>query len=552
MKKHGENSAGNRFYRCYLRMKYNLASRLINGVKEPIRERGLLLIQVDGLSVPVLEEALDKGYMPTLSRLAGEKGYRIHSTISPLPSNTPFIQAGLLYGHNDGILGFRWMEKESGRVVTFKEAASAALVEDRLKDKGEGLLTGGSSYLNMYSGSASRSVFTLSTFAIEKLKEKHLKQLDIFIIHLLYLTNLARTVISLFIDAGLEFIEWFASLGRKRRGEGLFPLVRLINNVFFREVETTGAVTDLMHGVPIIYVTYNGYDEMAHHRGVNFRGALRVLRGIDRKLKRLVIAAEGSSLRSYDIFIFSDHGQTPSTPFIHRYGESLSDFIESQIEREVDVVELNAPHETILHEGHKYMEEAANLALNLPRFLYNSFELIRAFLMKKHPQLLPVDLDFKKGQVVVSDSGPLSHIYFTVKKEKLTIGEIERYAPSLIGSLVAHPGIGLVIGYDDELEAVVLKKEDTIERAGEEAFLRLAGEPYAGDIILQGAFDGNEIINFEEQLSAHGGYGGDQNRSFFISPPGVELSEETLSDPKKIYRYFFNSYTKRPREGDGE
>ncbi|MBE9537322.1 MAG: alkaline phosphatase family protein [Proteobacteria bacterium] len=540
-KKEGFFTAGR-----YLRKKYGFLGRFVQKPSEA-EGKGLILLQIDGISYPALLEAMGRRYTPTLRRLVHKNGYRLVPWYCPPPSNTPSIQAGIMYGINKGIPGFRWFDKKSGRHMSFKDPEAAASVEDALSKNRMGLLKGGSSYLNLYTGGAKRSVFTLSTFASENiLRKKKLRQLDIFILFFLRLTNLFRTAAGLIADSVLEFGEWLYCLmfSRERRREGIFPIIRLINNVIFRELETMGAVTDIMRGVPSVYLTYNGYDEMAHHRGPRFSGSFRALRGIDRQLRKIARASRCSSAREYDLFIFSDHGQTPSIPFVHLYGERLADLIQRATPETLEITEFHSPEEVILHEGSKYMEELGGLLLRLPQLFFKLFDGIRRRLFMEEEGPLPFEWEAEKEQVVVSDSGPLSHLYFNFRAERIPTAEIETKYPSLLPALTEHPGIGVIIGRDDKGRAKVIKWDKALSEDDRSHLLALSREENSGDIILQGTFDGRRIVNFEEQLSGHGGIGGEQNHPFFMTPQASSLDASLIKEPSDLYTFFFDNYTK--------
>ncbi|MBE9502546.1 MAG: alkaline phosphatase family protein [Proteobacteria bacterium] len=537
----------NPLFQVFLKIKYAFLGKFLPSPQPEGHHPGFILIQIDGISYPVLVKAMEKGYTPTMAKLINKNGYRLSHYQCPMPSNTPYVQAGMMYGYNKGIPGFRWLEKKKGLSVTFKEASSAALIEERISKKRIGILKGGSSYLNLFTGGAERSVFTLSTFAASNLlKKKKLPQLDIFILFFLYASNLVRTSAYIIIDLCLEIFEWIAVLllRKKRRREGIFPLIRLINNVICREVETAGAMTDIIRGVPSVHLTYNGYDEISHHRGPEFTGSLRVLRGIDRKLKKIIHATNSGKKRKYDIYIFSDHGQTASTPFLHKYGETLAHFIQKTTPEELEIMEFNSPQEVVLYEGRKYMNELALLTLNVPRLLYNLFDIVRAWSLKNEPKALPFLWKEEKEQVFVNDSGPLAHIYFNFKKNKIPFEEIETKYPEFVKSLLSHEGIGVVTAHSSSGKPTIVKWDKHLKEEDKEQFLRLADDENAGDIIVQGAFDGKEIINFEEQLSGHGGLGGGQNEPFFLLPPDSLLDPSSINDPKDLYHFFFENYTK--------
>jgi hypothetical protein len=61
-------------------------------------------------------------------------------------------------------------------------------------------------------------------------------------------------------------------------------------------------------------------------------------------------------------------------------------------------------------------------------------------------------------------------------------------------------------------------------------------QPNAGDCVLFGAYDGEAIISFDDQVGAHGSAGGDQVLPFIVSPAWLALSDEKLEDARDIHR----------------
>jgi hypothetical protein len=63
----------------------------------------------------------------------------------------------------------------------------------------------------------------------------------------------------------------------------------------------------------------------------------------------------------------------------------------------------------------------------------------------------------------------------------------------------------------------------------------LVAQPNAGDMVLFGAYDGYEIVSFDDQVGAHGCAGGDQVWPFIITPPDLDLSRVVLEDARDIH-----------------
>ncbi|MFN2128135.1 MAG: phage holin family protein, partial [Anaerolineales bacterium] len=83
---------------------------------EDNNERGLLMIEIDGLSYQIIQEAIDGGYMPTMKKFMDEFGYQVSHVDCGLPATTPACQAGILQGNNENIPAFRWLNKETGQM----------------------------------------------------------------------------------------------------------------------------------------------------------------------------------------------------------------------------------------------------------------------------------------------------------------------------------------------------------------------------------------------------------------------------------------------------
>ncbi len=148
-----------------------------------------------------------------------------------------------------------------------------------------------------------------------------------------------------------------------------------------------------------------------------------------------------------------------------------------------------------------------------------------------------------------------------VTQRPMDLSEVALLYPALLQALVAHEGIAFVAGRDGN-EVVIaglpgtrwigpegtrlegidpLADLDDPEWATEQV-VRLARFPHAGDLILFGAWDGEQVVCFEEQVASHGGLGGPQDWPFLAFPPehrmlvrGIDNSEEVYSRLVRIY-----------------
>jgi hypothetical protein len=71
----------------------------------------------------------------------------------------------------------------------------------------------------------------------------------------------------------------------------------------------------------------------------------------------------------------------------------------------------------------------------------------------------------------------------------------------------------------------------------------------AGDCVLFGAYDGADIVSFDDQVGAHGSAGGDQTYPFLITPSWLEASSQVLEDARDIHRAVLLRYTAATEAG---
>jgi hypothetical protein len=175
----------------------------------------------------------------------------------------------------------------------------------------------------------------------------------------------------------------------------------------------------------------------------------------------------------------------------------------------------------------------------------------------------------ERHDVVVTFSSSLAHVYFADSEQPLALPDIarDRRRAHLYASLLAHAGIGvlfarlrdgvhvetssgraLIVG--EELE--VLEGTNPMERYGTEpcvlrAVFSLVRQANAGDIVIFGAYDGYDIISFDDQVGAHGSAGGDQVWPFLVTPPPVDVSAERIEDARDIHRVVMLRWAKKDR-----
>jgi len=119
------------------------------------------MLQIDALAYADLRRAMELGYTPTLSRMVNEDEFTLRRWFCGLPSATPYCQAGIFHGENDGIPAFRFYDKAARRVVTCNAPEGVQYIRDRIR--APGALADGSSYVNLLDGDARTVAFTVAT-----------------------------------------------------------------------------------------------------------------------------------------------------------------------------------------------------------------------------------------------------------------------------------------------------------------------------------------------------------------------------------------------------
>ena len=124
---------------------------------------GLVMIQIDGLSLFELQRAIKSGKLPFLRRLMHRERYTPQPLYTGLPATTPAVQGELFYGVSSIVPAFQYFDRELGRMVNLFEPATAAALEKRLAGLGAGLLQGGSAYSDIFAGGAAEANFCIAS-----------------------------------------------------------------------------------------------------------------------------------------------------------------------------------------------------------------------------------------------------------------------------------------------------------------------------------------------------------------------------------------------------
>jgi uncharacterized membrane protein YvlD (DUF360 family) len=496
---------------------------------------GVILFEIDGLAEPVLRRALREGHVPNIRRWLEDGTHRIVPWECDLSSQTGASQAGLLLGSNEDMPAFRWYEKESGRTIVSNHGKDAAELERRHSDGGGLLAAGGTSRGNMFSGDARRCSATMSV-----IRDRRRSSAREYFAYFADPYGFSRTIALYLWDILLELR---AARRQRRRGEehidrgGLYPLMRGAITVVMRDLNVATLLGDIVEGVPVAYSTFVGYDEVAHHSGIEQPDAFAVLRQHDAQLARLERAIEQAP-RPYQLVVLSDHGQSQGAPFRQRYGSELADVVKEALRSGEVFAPL--PSDEGLSVVGAALTDAREEDTAGGRMLARATRanLVEGEVVVGHNRRA---VEEEKGDAIGSEavvlaSGGLGLISLTESRRRMTMREIEERHPRLIAALTSHPGIGFVMVHGDDDGPIVLgcrgsrrlrddavRGEDPLRDFGEHAadhLRRTDGFPHCPDLLVNCRYDPdlNDVAPFEEFMGSHGGIGGWQSRPFALVP----------------------------------
>ena len=519
----------------------------------PDSGRGLVMIEIDGLSYWHIQKALDDGYMPALKKKIDEDGYKLSRVDCGLPATTPACQAGILQGNNKNIPAFRWLDKESNRLLAGGQAA--AEIEPELSD-GQGLLRGGSSISNMFSGDAEKSILTFSKITAGTKEDKKKRARDMYML----MRNpyfFMRVLVLYFGDVFQELWQGWRQrredvqprLNRLHNG---YPFLRAATNIFLRDVAAYLTILDIVRGVPAIYTLFAGYDEVAHHSGPWTHDAMLTLRQFDRTLTQIFRAIEENAPRPYEFILLSDHGQSFGATFKQRYEIDILSFIKQQLPHDTSMVGTGGGDDGTMGVS-AMMGELENIEDNKVTGSVGRTVVAGAQrVMKSNLDQQPGSQEVKPANVTLCYSGNLANVYFDLHTRKVTLNELNAAYPGMVDALVGHEGIGFVVAYEDDGEPVAFGKDgarnlhtgdvvgdDPLEPFGDVELRnwqvrRVADFSNAGDLVLNSTYypDGT-VAALEELIGNHGGLGGEQTDAFIFHPGDMEVPETRNSQDFK-------------------
>ncbi len=483
---------------------------------------GVLMIQIDGFARGQLERALAAGRMPFLRRLLAREGYRMHTFYPGLPTTTPAVQAELYYGVRSAVPAFSFYDRAIKKLGRMWDPEWAKAREAECAKQAEGLLKGGSSWSNIYTGGAGQweSHFCAASIGFGDMwRTKKIRNIFVFIV--LNLTSAFRIAGLLLVEFGVALVEMIRAIvsGRRPYKEFLLLLSRVFVGVGLRELLTISGQIDVARGLPIVHINFVGYDEEAHVRGPGSRLAHYSLRGIDRAIKHIARAADRSPRRDYAVWIFSDHGQEGTRSF----PDHVPGGVEAVLQQ---CLEVSQKHDAAWRNQAQFWGPSTFLS----RGRFNQARLERARASDKLTEA-------EEKTFTVAAMGPVAHVYFA---EPQTDDQRRALARRLVKQGMI-PGVlmraqdGAITWFHEAGETKVpdevpplLPHPEAMRQTIAHDLEYFCNTPNFGDLALVGWSPSvNSPWSFAPERGAHGGFGPNETQGFALLPVNTPLPEGT-------------------------
>jgi len=499
---------------------------------------GLVMIQIDGLSRAKIEKALANNKMPFLKRLLENNFYKLHTHYPGMPSSTPSVQGELFYGVKQIVPGFAFLDRKSGKVFRMYESEAVLEIERRLALKGEGLLEGGSSYSNIFRGGAQESHFCVTSLGWDQLW-RDVNPFKSFILALTHIPSMARVFVFMALEFAMGIFDFLRGLFSDESfiKEFQFIYVRALICILLRDLASMGAKIDIARGLPIVHLNLIGYDEVAHNRGPASPAAFWSLKGIDRAIAKIYRDALHSPHRSYDIWIYSDHGQEDSVSYAVKYKKSVEDAVAEVLK------------------GFEATFDLEHTDKNVERLQRVSF-LGLSFKKKNNGAAKDDKAGSPDKKLVVTAFGPKGDIYLPRRMHK---EELHRFARELVNKanipvVMVPEEPGKVRAWTEEGEFTLPRDAKKILGEGHpnlarltEDLINLCHHHDAGDLIFMGSRPGHRPMTFPVEHGSHAGPGLEETSGFALLPGDVVLRkrEEAYLTPLDL-RFAALRFLKRP------
>lgn len=455
----------------------------------PSSKKGLIIILIDGLGYEILKQQIQKNRCPFLKSLIKNHDYRLMPYCCGIPAVTPATEAELFFGNSTNIPSFTWYDRTLHHFVRGNNSEEIEIFENSLTAK-EQFLLNGSCILGVYNAGASQCSFSSKDSNVKK----PLRILRSFHFLFAILLNPLRLGLTVYLVIKSVLVSGYISVFRKSRKKFIPLVLESFSHSLLGNVASYVAELELLRETPILFIDYVLYDEFAHTYSIKSKTAKGTLRLIDWYCKSLVESSKKSD-RKYDVIIMSDHGQTDSIVFEHRFKQSLSKFF---------LLALQDQTRTII----KTQGKVSNSQIDVGKDVF----------------LVP--------------SGSMMHVYFSERfTNPYLLNEIATKYPRLIDNLLKHPGVGWILVRETADTQLLISTSGSVQYKNG-VVVKISGQPFKGynissealdslapfakfnnigDLVVFGNVKDGKVFAFEEQRSTHGGFYGPMTEPFILT-----------------------------------
>jgi len=516
----------NRIRNCFKALRKKLSRsewvvKLLNlprrRVEEP--ERGMILIQIDGLAYTQMKKALQKNRLSFLRRCIQQGEFYLKPFYSGVPSTTPAMQGELFFGIKSSVPAFEFVDRKKGERFAMFYPKAANHMAEILERRGEPLLKGGTSYANIYAAGADEARYCAQTMDLESIL-KGISPFKTLLILLVHMGKVFRILTYAMIECGLALTDFVGGVVDREDvlKELKFIPTRVLICIILRELIRFRVKMDVTRGVRIIHANFVGYDEQAHRRSPDSAFAHWALKGIDGVIKDIYRTALRCDCRDYRMIVYSDHGQESVQAYEKRFGKPVKKAIR-EIVSNMDMNYRGGNSGITGNETHYGHHRAFGLFSSKKKYL------------QKQPEHI-----IRPDRIRITTMGPVGHIY-------LPLPVTGRQKEILAKKLVAEANIPLVFFINqNQVMAVnrggvfnllkqhqnVLGKDHPFRQWTAQDLHRTCRHPNAGDLVISGWTPDNIPLSFNVENGAHGGPGNEETRGFVLLPNRIELQETEL------------------------
>jgi hypothetical protein len=186
-------------------------------MKQNKEQRGLILIQIDGLARFHLNQALKTGRLPFIKKIAGSEEPPDLSALFRCAFRHTGCPGRIVLRGQGHFPAFSFRDHESKKIARMYDPAAAVKIEKQLQRRGDGLFKGGSSYADIFSGGSRHYSFCTVSFGKDRFfRDVRLSKISAAVTN--YLKMLIKSLFLMGLEAVLASVDFFQGI---LTGDGL-------------------------------------------------------------------------------------------------------------------------------------------------------------------------------------------------------------------------------------------------------------------------------------------------------------------------------------------